>query len=58
MCAGAQTTISIAPDAASKEDIKKLFEVMHIRQQMEQVMKQVMKQMQAITHEQRLRARS
>jgi hypothetical protein len=52
MCAAAQTTISIAPDAASKEDIKKLFEVMHIRQQMEQVMKQVMKQMQAITHEQ------
>jgi len=52
ICAGAQTTVSIAPDAASKEDIKKLFEVMHIRQQMEQVMKQVMKQMQAMTHEQ------
>ena len=52
VCASGQTAVSIAPDAASKEDIKKLFEVMHIRQQMDQVMKQVMKQMQAMTHEQ------
>ena len=34
----AQTTVSIAPDAASKEDVKKLFEVMLSRDQMTQMM--------------------
>jgi hypothetical protein len=34
LCAGAQTTVSIAPDAASKEDVKKLFDVMASREQM------------------------
>ena len=33
MSAGAQTTVSIAPDAASKEDVKKLFDVMLSREQ-------------------------
>jgi uncharacterized protein len=48
----AQTTVSIAPDAASKEDIKKLFEVMASREQMNQMMQQVFSQMQALSREQ------
>ena len=38
--------------SASREDILKLFEVMHTREQMKQVMDQVLKQMKAMSHEQ------
>jgi len=51
MCAGAQTTVSIAPDAASKEDVKKLFDVMASRQQMVQMMQQVFTQMRSLNRE-------
>ncbi|MGD0990802.1 MAG: DUF2059 domain-containing protein [Candidatus Sulfotelmatobacter sp.] len=51
LCAG-QTTVSIAPDAASKEDVKKLFDVMASREQTEQMMKQVFAQMRSLTREQ------
>jgi hypothetical protein len=37
---------------ASREDIRKLFDVMHIRDQIEQVMDQVLKQMKSMNHEQ------
>jgi hypothetical protein len=49
--AGAQTTVSIAPDAASKEDVKKLFDVMASREQMAQMMKQVFTQMRSLNRE-------
>jgi hypothetical protein len=52
MCAGAQTTVSTAPDAASKEDVKKLFDVMASREQMAQMMQQVFAQMQSLSREQ------
>ncbi len=52
LCAGAQTTVSIAPDAASKEDVKKLFDVMASRDQMANMMKQVFAQMQTMNREQ------
>jgi len=51
-CAGAQTTVSIAPDAASKEDVKKLFEVMASREQISQIMQQVFTQMRSLSREQ------
>jgi uncharacterized protein len=51
MCAGAQTTVSIAPDAASKEDVKKLFDVMASREQMDKTMRQVFAQMQSLNRE-------
>jgi hypothetical protein len=51
MCAGAQTTVSIAPDAASKEDVKKLFDVMASREQMDKMMRQVFAQMQSLNRE-------
>jgi len=38
--------------AATREDILKLFSVMHVHEQMKQVMDQVMKQMKAMSHEQ------
>ena len=44
MCAGAQTTVSIAPDAPSKEDVQKLFDVMASREQMAQMMQKVFAQ--------------
>jgi hypothetical protein len=44
MCAGAQTTVSIAPDAPSREDVQKLFDVMASREQMAQMMQQVFAQ--------------
>jgi hypothetical protein len=44
MCAGAQTTVSIAPDAASREDVQKLFDVMASREQMAQMMQKVFAQ--------------
>ena len=52
LCAGAQTTVSIAPDAASKEDVRKLFDVMASRDQMRQIMQQVFAQMQNMNREQ------
>jgi len=50
ICA-AQTTVSIAPDAASKEDVKKLFDVMASREQMDKMMRQVFTQMQSLNRE-------
>jgi hypothetical protein len=52
VCAGAQTTVSVAPDAASKEDVKKLFDVMASREQMAQMMQQVFAQMRMMNREQ------
>jgi len=52
LCAGAQTAVSVAPDAASKEDVKKLFDVMASREQMAQVMQQVFAQMRKLNREQ------
>jgi uncharacterized protein len=52
MCGGAQTTVSIAPDAASKEDVKKLFDLMASREQMSQMMKQLFAQMRSLNREQ------
>ena len=52
ICAGAQTTVSIAPDAPSKEDVKKLFDVMASREQMSQMMHQVFAQMRSMNREQ------
>jgi hypothetical protein len=52
LCAGAQTTVSIAPDAASKEDVKKLFDVMASREQMAKMMRQVFAQTQNLNREQ------
>ncbi len=52
MCAGAQTTVLIAPDAASKEDVKKLFDVMSSREQMSQMMQQLFAQMRSLNRDQ------
>ena len=52
LSAGAQTTVSIAPDAASKEDVKKLFDVMASREQMSQLMQQLFAQMRSLNREQ------
>jgi uncharacterized protein len=38
--------------SASRDDILKLFDVMHVREQMKQVMDQVLKQMKAMSHDQ------
>ena len=38
--------------SASREDIRRLFDVMHIRDQMKQVMDQVLQQMKSMNHEQ------
>lgn len=51
MCA-AQTTVSVAPDAASKEDVQKLFDVMASRQQVAQMMQQLFAQMRSLSREQ------
>ena len=47
----AQTTVSIAPDAASKEDVQKLFDVMASRDQVRQLMEQMFAQMRAINRQ-------
>jgi hypothetical protein len=52
MCAGAQTTVSVVPDAVSKEDVQKLFDVMASREQMRQMMQQVFAQMRSLNREQ------
>src|ERR1700728_2629877 len=49
--AGAQTTVPISADAASKEDVKKLFDVMASREQMSQLMQQVFAQMRKMNRE-------
>jgi hypothetical protein len=51
LCAGAQTTVSIAPDTASKEDVKKLFDVMASREQMSRTMQQVFAQMRSLNRD-------
>jgi uncharacterized protein len=56
MCAGApvtvaQTTVSIAPDAASREDVQKLFDVMASREQMAQMMQKVFAQMRTLNRD-------
>lgn len=48
----AQTTMSIAPDAPSKEGVRKLFVVMHDREQAHQMMQQLVAQMRAMNREQ------
>ena len=50
--AGAQTTVPISPDAASQEDVKKLFDVMASREQINQMMQQLFAQMQSLNREQ------
>jgi uncharacterized protein len=52
MFAAGQTTVSIAPDAASREDVKKLFDVMASREQMAQMMQQLFAQMRTMNREQ------
>lgn len=52
LCAGAQTTVSVAPDAASKEDVQKLFNVMASREQTRQMMQQLFAQMRSMNREQ------
>lgn len=51
VCASAQTTVSIAPDAASKEDVQKLFDVMASRDQVRQLMEQMFAQVRAINRQ-------
>lgn len=53
--AAASTTLgqqAAVDTSASREDIRKLFDVMHIRDQMKQVMDQVLQQMKSMNHEQ------
>lgn len=52
MPALAQTTVSIAPDAPSKEDVRKLFDLMHSREQAHQMMQQLVTQMRTMNREQ------
>jgi hypothetical protein len=47
----AQTTVSIAPDPASKEDVQKLFDVMASREQVHQMMEQMFAQMRALNRQ-------
>src|SRR5271155_2448677 len=51
LCAGAQTTVPIAADAPSREDVQKLFDVMASREQMTQMMKQVFTQMRSLNRD-------
>ena len=50
-CVCGQTSVSIAPDAASKEDVRKLFDVMASRDQVRQLMDQMFAQMRAINRQ-------
>jgi hypothetical protein len=50
ICAG-QTSVSVT-DAASKEDVQKLFDVMASRQQVAQMMQQLFAQMRSLSREQ------
>jgi uncharacterized protein len=51
ICA-AQVTVSVAPDAASKEDVRKLFDVMASREQVTQMMQQLFAQMRTLSRQQ------
>jgi hypothetical protein len=51
VCAGAQTNVSIAPDAASKEDVQRLFDVMASRAQVGQMLQQLFAQMRSMNRE-------
>jgi len=48
----AQTTVSIAPDAPSKEDVRKLFDIMSSKEQVRQMMEQMFQQMRTMNREQ------
>ena len=48
----AQVTVDVAPDAASRDDVKKLFDVMASREQMQQLMRQILTQMENLSREQ------
>ncbi len=48
----AQTTVSIAPDAPSKDDVRKLFDIMSSKEQVRQMMDQVFQQMRTMNREQ------
>ncbi|HEY1659786.1 MAG TPA: DUF2059 domain-containing protein [Candidatus Sulfotelmatobacter sp.] len=48
----AQVTVSVAPDPASKDDVKKLFAVMASREQMQEMMHQMFTQMRSLSREQ------
>ena len=48
----AQTTVSIAPDAPSKEDVRKLFDIMSSKEQVRQMMDQMFQQMRTMNREQ------
>lgn len=50
--AGAQTTAAVAPDAASREDVQKLFDVMASREQTRKMMEQLFAQMRTLNREQ------
>jgi len=47
----AQTTVSVAPDEASKQDVQKLFDLMASREQVRQLMDQMFAQMRAINRQ-------
>lgn len=49
--AWAQTTVSIAPDAASKEDVQKLFDIMSSKEQVHQMMEQMFAQMRSLNRQ-------
>jgi uncharacterized protein len=51
LCSG-QTTVSIAPESPSNEDVKKLFDVMASREQINQMMQQVFTQIRTLSREQ------
>lgn len=50
--AWAQTTVSIAPDSPSKEDVRKLFDIMSSKEQVRQMMEQMFQQMRTMNREQ------
>ena len=51
LLANAQVTVGIAPDAPSKEDVKRLLDLMASREQMRQTMKQVSAQMRSLSRQ-------
>ena len=50
--AAAQTAASVAPGAASKEDVQRLFNAMSNKDQLRHMMEQMFAQMKALNHEQ------
>lgn len=49
---GQTTTVSIAPDAPSKDDVRKLFDIMSSKEQIHQMMEQMFQQMRTMSREQ------